>query len=302
MKRKLLYALGGLVALVLIAFVYLIKMGDSPTECTFAFDATAMRTLANSMAGQKPSDIRAERITGFRFPRAMVAKGESFDMVDMDVFAYQLVYPDQTIVLDTAMSEQQAKEGGAKDYDASAWQHLVAALHKASSIFVTHEHSDHLGGLIAGGDESVWKHAHLNPEQQNPGANLRGVEMPAAAQAAFAPLKYESMTALAPGLVAIKTPGHTPGSQMFFVQRADGKELLFTGDTAWQMFAIEDEAPPPNGVHLMLHNDMHANACQIAALHKLEKSDAKIEIMPGHDRAQMAKLVGEGAVSKGFLP
>ena len=36
----------------------------------------------------------------------------------------------------------------------------------------------------------------------------------------------------------LKWLGYTPGSQMVYVKRADGREILFLGDVAWQMSNI----------------------------------------------------------------
>ena len=52
------------------------------------------------------------------------------------------------------------------------------------------------------------------------------------------PLEYDHYYAAAPGIVLVKAPGHTPGSQLVFVKLASGKELLFIGDVAWHMDQI----------------------------------------------------------------
>jgi glyoxylase-like metal-dependent hydrolase (beta-lactamase superfamily II) len=50
----------------------------------------------------------------------------------------------------------------------------------------------------------------------------------------------EPYQTIVPRVVLIKAPGHTPGSQMVYVKRADGQEILFLGDVAWQMRNIEE--------------------------------------------------------------
>ena len=44
-------------------------------------------------------------------------------------------------------------------------------------------------------------------------------------------VRYQCLFVVALGVVLIKAPGHTPGSQLVYVCRADGRKYLFMGDT-----------------------------------------------------------------------
>ena len=44
---------------------------------------------------------------------------------------------------------------------------------------------------------------------------------------------YEKLYRVAPGVALQKAPGHSPGSELVYVRTADGHELLFVGDIAW---------------------------------------------------------------------
>ena len=46
---------------------------------------------------------------------------------------------------------------------------------------------------------------------------------------------YESYVPVAPGIVLIKAPGHTPGHQMVYVRLASEREYLFIGDVGWAL-------------------------------------------------------------------
>lgn len=293
MLKKILIAFAVLCVLVACAAYYFLRTTEPAADCSFALDATAMRALANAIPGDKPSDIRTDRVASFHFPRAVISTGEAFSTVDMDVFVYQLVYGDGTVLIDTAMDEQDTKDNMGDNFDQAAWARVVEAMKKAKAIYVTHEHGDHIGGLL---HVDAWTRAQLSKEQREPGDRLNR-PMPAAAQTAPL-LEYEGMKALAPGLVAVKAPGHTPGSQMFFVQRADGRELLLIGDVAWQMFAIERESPQPRVARLIgKYFDLRAIACQLVALNRLRKSEP-IAIMPGHDGNVMTKLLADGLMHR----
>src|SRR5690606_4378033 len=108
-----------------------------------------------------------------------------------------------------------------------------AALRTARLIVFTHEHSDHMAGLLRLPDfAAVSPKALITPEQAPGGAKTGDLPWPADARSVIRPFAYRGMQAIAPGVVLIRTPGHTPGSQMIFARLADGHEYLFTGDTA----------------------------------------------------------------------
>ena len=50
---------------------------------------------------------------------------------------------------------------------------------------------------------------------------------------------------IAPGVVVAAMSGHTAGSEVIYVQRADGAEYLFIGDIAWNMSNIEQLTTRP---------------------------------------------------------
>jgi glyoxylase-like metal-dependent hydrolase (beta-lactamase superfamily II) len=125
----------------------------------------------------------------------------------------------------------------ADGYDTAAWERVLRAIGCASAIYVTHEHEDHLGGAVAVKDAPYSAKVRLNPEQlqavtpSEPGMSL-------VTRAALTSLPYQGMIAVAPGVVLVRAPGHTRGSQMVYVQRADGAEVLLTGNAALLMDSI----------------------------------------------------------------
>ncbi len=276
------------------AVIVLTSERSAPTDCAFSLDLKKIRELASKQPGAKPSSVRVEQFTTFSFPRRAIAAGEALGDAEMIVYAYQVTYPDRTIMLDAALSAAQAEEAQASDYKPEAWLHLQKAFTNASAIYVTHEHADHLGGLFAG---ALPKNVHLTPEQMASPFRSEPAVISEEAKKLITPLIYEDAIALAPGLFAIKAPGHTPGSQWFYVQQADGKEILFVGDTAWHMMNIEHVQGPPQLVSWMLKNDRHANACQLKTL---KDNLANLTIVPGHDGEYMKSLLAAGTLAQGF--
>ena len=302
MIKKILLSLTAVVSLALIiGYATLIHPSYTPSGCDYTLDIAKLRELASSLPGDKPREIRVEHVTSASIPKALVSVGQPWTSVQLRVYAYQLVFGDKTIMVDTAMNFAQAKHIHMADgYDTAAWDRVLKAMSKASAIYVTHEHEDHLGGAVAVPDAPYLAKVHLNPEQLK-GGTPSEPEMSPATRAALTPLPYQGMVAVAPGVVLIRAPGHTMGSQMFYVQRADGVEVLLAGDTALIAESIEFEQGPVRLASVIGKGDHHAIACQLVALNQLGKREANIAVMPGHDGARMQALVAKKVFVPGFL-
>ncbi|MFO0727841.1 MAG: MBL fold metallo-hydrolase [Myxococcota bacterium] len=297
--RKILLVVVGLL---LLGYATLLRGAPVPSDCSFHLDAKELRAKAAEKPGALPTELRVEHVASIEFPEAIVVTGGAFKMSSMDMYAYQLVYPDHTVVLDTALTAEQGKEMLAGGYHADAWTRVEAGMRAASEIYVTHEHGDHLGGLASIlSSTSAIAHARLTKEQLEHPERLYPVKLPEAAKAALHGIEYKDLYAAGPGLVLVKAPGHTPGSQFFFIRLENGKELLLMGDTAWHVENIDEVAGPPRLLSwTMLHNDREANACQLLAAKEFGKAEPTIGIMPGHDARRMDALIAGGYLSRTF--
>jgi glyoxylase-like metal-dependent hydrolase (beta-lactamase superfamily II) len=117
----------------------------------------------------------------------------------------------------------------------------------------------------------------------------------------YVPLEYRQYDAAAPGMVLIKSPGHTPGSQMVYVQTADGKEFLFIGDVAWHFRNIELQRERPRFVtQFTIEEDRVAVFGQLIALHRLHLAEPRINIVPGHDGVAVERMVASSLINSRF--
>jgi glyoxylase-like metal-dependent hydrolase (beta-lactamase superfamily II) len=115
------------------------------------------------------------------------------------------------------------------------------------------------------------------------------------------PLEYDDLRAVAAGVVLIKAPGHSPGSQMIYVQRADGREFLFVGDIGWSRRNIEEVRPRARAIsQFMLGEDRDAVFGQLAGIRDLHIAEPAIVIVPGHDAAVIEGLVADQTMIEGF--
>ena len=115
------------------------------------------------------------------------------------------------------------------------------------------------------------------------------------------PIEYDQYLAIAPGVVLISAPGHTPGSQMIYVKREDGREVLFTGDIGWLMRNIETGKGRPRALsQFMLNEDRDAVFAELATLKALHAAEPNLIMVPGHDSAAIDALIQSGVMTAKF--
>ena len=290
-------ALGIFLLLLLAAATYwLFYDSRLPAAGSFKLDLAAIRAESNRLPGALPDRVEVEVISFQRVPRITMQTGADWAPVDLIRTSYRLVWPEHSLIIDTGYDEKAARANGTEVYLRPAWLRLQAALKTADTIIVTHEHGDHIGGITASPALGmVASHRLLLPEQ--------AALLPAKVRGSVRPLRYDGLKAIAPGVVLIRARGHTPGSQMVYVRRADGHEYIFMGDTASLAGNVTDlKARSRLVADFIAREDRSAVMGQLQALHRLELANPDLTLVPGHDGDQIGKIISAGWLSAHFVP
>lgn len=300
----------GVLVLIIIsipAYWWLAIESHIPSSAHYSIDMTAVRRLANAGVVDLPIAIRVETIGHLSVPEAFAIAGGRWQNLDMPVSAYEIAYQDRAIIVDTAFDAEVAKQMGADVFDEAAYARLGAALATAQLIMVTHEHADHAGGLLAQPNlKDLMGKVRLTQVQVTElkkvirEAQKSKPHVSASVFDGYQGIDDEPYQAIAPGVVLIKAPGHTPGSQMVYVKRADGQEILFLGDVAWQMRNIEEIRERPRLATWLAGEDREAVMGEFVELHRLQTAEPHLNMMPGHDAAELTRFLKAGLLTKGF--
>lgn len=301
------YVLLALVVISIPAYWWLFVESHRASPGSHAIDISQVRRLADAQPGEKPQLIRVETVAHLAAPRTMVVAGDGWQQTDLPVSSYELVYPDHTMIVDAALTADIAKAMSAPTFDSAAYSRMSGALSRAALIVATHEDPDHVGGLLAQPDlKKLLGVTRLTREQvASLQANLGSdpfttLHLAPSVFDGYRPLDYDRYQAVAPGVVLIKAPGHTPGEQMVYVRRADGAEFLFAADVAWQMRNIEAQREKARMVAFVGGENRAQVREELAALSRLHASEPGIHMMPGHDEAAIDSFVKSGLMVKGF--
>lgn len=299
--RKL--AVGLAVTLVAAAVLVTVMLGGAelPAKARFDIDLAALRQAAGPIESG-PSQAAAERVAQLNAPECAAVAGGGFKMVAFGMYSWLLTYADGTSLMIDPVHSRKTNEEQSKGepYDDAAWERQERAIAKANVIVATHEHYDHLGGATDSAHFDTFGPKLKLTAAQRQRPRVAGVGRDLSGPATLESGPEGSTHPVAPGVVAVTTPSHTPGSQLLYVRLSSGRELLFVGDVVWQEASLERERPRARGVSLVMGEDVEALTHQIRAIIDLKRREPSLDIVVAHDQPAMERRFLSGAVTRGF--
>jgi glyoxylase-like metal-dependent hydrolase (beta-lactamase superfamily II) len=294
-RRRWPWILLGIVAFIVIGGFAVTQTAASPAG-EYVIDLPALHAAAVGK-GPLPERIEVERVGEFAFPGRLVVAGQGFGLHPMVLLAHRVVWPDRSIIVDTAMGVAGTKKIPGSRMDVAALDRVEAAMKKATAIVFTHEHVDHVGGVAVAPDFPAIAKQTLMTREQLGSPRLERGDFPPGALETLQPLDYQGLHAVAPGVVLQKAPGHSPGSQLVYVELASGQRFIFVGDIAWTRDNIASGRGRPFVAKLLMGEDRPAVAAELAALGRLP---ADVHVVIAHDPVALASDLAAGLYRQGF--
>ncbi len=226
---------------------FLFEKNSIPEISNFTLDLEIVRNLATSEQRQLPTHLNSLIVAEGEIPDWIVVAGGAPHNFHISFTSFQVVYKDKTIIIECPFNKAlydkfcRFKLLGIKGnaFYEKNFNIMQKALLEADFILVTHEYWDHIGGIAQSPYiNELMRKAVLTSEQIS-GHTIKMANFPQDVLDDYIPFEYDQYHVLVPGIVLIKAPGHSYGSQMIYVQLKNGEEFLFIGDIAWNLINIK---------------------------------------------------------------
>ncbi len=261
-----------------------------------------VRGLAQATPGSLPVSVRFLSVQDDSGSLSNLVDGAAkTKILEMDP-VFQIRYGSGWIMVDAGITRAAAGKEGTFYQD--RYDRIQSAIAHAGLIVLTHEHIDHIGGLLeptvpaAVAARTMLNRAQVHTLTSDKSAGGVPGFTTAAAQR-YLIFDYDLLLPIGPGVVLIWAPGHTPGSQMVYVRLASGREMILAGDIVWNMAGLELAHQKPDSVSRQMHEDRTTIQQQMAWL-KNSAIPAGISVVVSHDGAEIKSLAQRGVLTEGL--
>jgi glyoxylase-like metal-dependent hydrolase (beta-lactamase superfamily II) len=278
---------------ILAAFAFHIPSEAQGPAAWTASLADIQRT-AELIPGARPLRLNVVKFAESRRTKNFSVQGAPVEPSVQARTAFQVVYADGTVMVDTGMPVAVHRffgRGVEEPYDDTAARQVEEAVARARLVVVTHEHGDHIAGVVTGARARQAAPKTLLTRDQVrvllTSPQMPEIRLMPGDVSRFRVVDYDMYMPVAPGMVLIKAAGHTPGSQMVYVVVESGQEYLLVGDATWHMDGVRQvkgkDAP-------WVTEDKEAVLAQLAWLNGLTQTEPRLLIVASHDEEQRLDL------------
>jgi len=290
--------------LLLVALAGFAQSPQNQPSSSWSVRLDQIRQVAGMIPGRRALRINVLKFAESRRSKKFSVQGAPDEPSVQARTVFQVVFADGTVMIDSGMDEQVHRffgRGVVEPYYPEAAKQVERALRGARSIIITHEHGDHVAGVIRTpfvaelAPKTLLTRAQVQVLETDP--QMPEIKITPEMASRYNVIDYEKYLPLGPGLALIKAPGHTPGSQMVYVALESGREYLFIGDTAWHMDSvrlIKGKAAP------WIQEDEAALLAQLTWLNELSRTEKNLFIIASHDDEEHKELISKGILGDGL--
>src|SRR5215831_3304125 len=265
-------------------------------------DLATLRAMSVVLPGALPIAVNGIRVAASIRPRKFVIQGGDDTPVTMPRTAFQVVYPDCSVMIDSGLDKathDSFSPDKPEPYFPEQFAKLKRALDLARLIVLTHHHADHVAGVVTAPNFSALAAKSIitmdvadclmnTPHRPH-------LKLTADTLETFITLDYPRYYPVAPGVVLIRAPGHSTDSQMVYVRLQSGREILHSVDSAWIMdniLQVKGKAAP------WVKEDVPAVMAQLRWLKALAEAEKNIAILVTHDDELFDRQTRNGTIGE----
>lgn len=272
------------------------RTGEKP----FTADLSVMRAMSTVLPGALPVAVNGVRVAASIRPRKFVIAGGDDTPVTMPRTAFQVIYPDCTVMIDSGLDKathDSFSPDKPEPYYTEQFAKLARALDAARLIVLTHHHADHVAGVVTSPNFAALAAKTIitmdvadclmnTPHRPHLKLTQQAIHK-------FIVLDYPQHYPVAPGIVLIRSPGHSTDSQMVYIRLQSGREILHSVDSAWVMDNIREvkgKAAP------WVKEDVPSVLGQLRWLKTVAETEKSLTILVTHDDELFERLTKSGAI------
>ena len=275
------------------------------SEAVFNPDITALRKLSSVIAGAAPRAVHVTKVADTVRPANVVVAGaDPAQKMTLARTVYQLVYPDNTsVMIDSGMDEETHRTFGKTEepFYPDNYEQVKRALLQARLIILTHYHADHVAGVVRSDQfETLAPKTWASTDTADLMVTKPHKETIKIAHEKVDLFRIQDMGAyhpIAPGVVLIRAPGHTPDSKMIYIRTEDGREFIHSVDSGWSMENIRQEKMKNAS---WVREDERQLLGQYQWLNRVMREEKDIIVLCTHDNEQYIDFTARGILQQGL--
>ena len=283
---------------------YAQSVQKQPADSAWSVQLDQIRQVAAMIPGRRALRVNVLKFAESRRSKKFSVQGATDEPSVQARTVFQVVYADGTMMIDSGMDEQVHRffgRGVIEPYYPDAAKQVERALRSSRAIIITHEHGDHVAGVIRPPfaaelePKTLLTRAQVEALQTNP--QMPEIKITPDMASRYNVVDYEKYLSFGPGIALIKAPGRTPGSQMVYVALESGREYLFIADTAWHMDSvrlIKGKAAP------WIQEEEVLLLAQLKWLNELYRKEKNLFIIASHDDEEHKELIAKGVLGNGL--